>query len=245
MTPRTLLLAVALCLAGSGAMAASVAPQPGAGDSRVRFVDYGPDQVVVITAYLGFQLMVEFGADERIENVAIGDSSGWQITPNRKANLLFIKPLSPLAATNLTVVTDQRRYLFDLAAATDGAAAGAPDLAYAVRFHYAKAEPDSAQPVQSNVRINRAYAVSGAKALIPKQVFDDGRFTYFEWPHDAPIPAIFVANAEGGESVVNYGVREGLVAVEQVASRFVLRAGRQTAAVVNKAPAPGGSEAAR
>ncbi len=37
--------------------------------------------------------MIEFGHGERIENVAVGDSSAWQVTPNKRANLLFLKPL--------------------------------------------------------------------------------------------------------------------------------------------------------
>ena len=39
------------------------------------------------------QATIDFGEDEHIENVAIGDSSAWQVTPNKRANLLFVKPL--------------------------------------------------------------------------------------------------------------------------------------------------------
>jgi hypothetical protein len=38
----------------------------------------------------------------------------WQITPNRRASLLFVKPLPGAHRTNMTVVTDKRTYLFDL-----------------------------------------------------------------------------------------------------------------------------------
>jgi type IV secretion system protein VirB9 len=60
--------------------------------------------------------MIEFGPDERIENVAIGDALAWQVTPNRGANLLFVKPVELAVATNMTVVTDRRRYAFELSA---------------------------------------------------------------------------------------------------------------------------------
>ena len=69
---------------------------------------------------LGYQSMIEFGQGEQIENVAVGDSAAWQVTPNKRANLLFLKPLMGKARTNMTVVTDQRTYLFDLSVASSG-----------------------------------------------------------------------------------------------------------------------------
>ena len=75
---------------------------------------YDPSEVVELHGVLGYQLSLEFDPAERIENVAIGDSLGWQVTPNRKANLLFIKPMSLRPDTNMTVITNLRRYNFQL-----------------------------------------------------------------------------------------------------------------------------------
>lgn len=77
---------------------------------------YDPAEVVRVEGRVNVQAMIRFGEDEHIENVAIGDSQQWQVTPNRRANLLFIKPLAERAATNMTVVTDKHTYLFDLVA---------------------------------------------------------------------------------------------------------------------------------
>ena len=54
---------------------------------------YDADQVVPLQAAPGYQVMLEFGADERIENVAVGDSAAWQVTPNRSGDHVFVKPL--------------------------------------------------------------------------------------------------------------------------------------------------------
>ena len=62
------------------------------------------------------QATIRFAEDESIENVAIGDSNAWQVTPNKRANLLFVKPLLTRVSTNMTVVIDKRTYLFDLVA---------------------------------------------------------------------------------------------------------------------------------
>ena len=99
-------------------------------DARIveRFYDEG--KIVRIEGKTKVQATIQFAEDERIENVAIGDSEAWQVTPNKRANLLFVKPLAPNAQTNMTVVTDRRTYLFDLVAS----ASSRP--LYVLRFTY-------------------------------------------------------------------------------------------------------------
>ena len=55
---------------------------------------YDADEVVRIEGRANVQATIRFAEDEHIENVAIGDSQAWQVTPNKRANLLFVKPLS-------------------------------------------------------------------------------------------------------------------------------------------------------
>src|SRR6478672_11124421 len=98
----------AFALLGTAAVAAP--------DNRIRTQPYNPNEIVRIVGKTGIQSTIEFAADERIENVAVGDSSKWQITPNRRASLLFVKPLAARSRTNMTVVTDRRTYMFDLVA---------------------------------------------------------------------------------------------------------------------------------
>ncbi len=226
--------AIALALIATPALAlAAAAPRPGLVDARIQTVEYDPDQVVAIWGVLGYQLMLEFAPDERIENVSIGDSLGWQVTPNRKANLLFLKPIDRSAVTNMTVVTNQRRYAFDLRIAGKTARTPTP---YVVRFIYpqiAVAMAEQPEPDAPPEMVNRAYAVTGAPENAPALIFDDGRMTYFEWPSQSAVPAIFAVGADGAESLVNYGVRGRYVVVEQLSPRFALRNGKQVATVIN------------
>lgn len=227
-------LSVLIALAPVAALGLE-APRPGLTDPRIQFVDYDPDQVVLIRGAVGYQLMLEFAANERIENVSIGDSLGWQVTPNRRANLLFLKPIDG-ASTNMTVVTNARRYVFQLAVAAKSGTAAAP---YAVRFVYpevAVAAPVevAAAPEAPPVVANAAYAISGAPESRPVRVFDDGRMTYFEWAPNGALPAIFAVAADGAESVVNYAMRGPYIVVEQLAGRFSLRNGAQIATVTNQ-----------
>lgn len=204
-------------------------------DPRIQMVEYDPDRVVMVRGALGYQLMLEFASDERIENVSIGDSLGWQVTPNRRANVLFLKPIDGVT-TNMTVLTNARRYVFDLAVNPKGSRASAP---YTIRFSYpqeAVAIPvvEAAAPEQPPVVVNDAYTVTGSRENMPVKVFDDGRMTYFEWPAEGPVPAIFAVGPDGSESVVNYGVRGPYLVVEQLAGRFSLRDGKQVATVTNQ-----------
>ena len=89
---------------------------PALADARLVEKLYDPAAVVKIEGKTKVQATIQFGEDESIENVAIGDSSAWQVTPNKRANLLFVKPLEATASTNMTVVTNKRTYLFDLVA---------------------------------------------------------------------------------------------------------------------------------
>ncbi|WP_454716891.1 TrbG/VirB9 family P-type conjugative transfer protein [Caulobacter segnis] len=235
--PRTLLAVLAVSAALAGPVMAADAPRPGAVDPRIRTVAYDPDQVVRLTGYFGIQTMLEFAPDERIENVSIGDALGWQVTPNKKANLLFLKPLDRTAATNMTVVTDRRRYVFELVVA--GPKATTKDLAYVVRFLVpapaivmaAPPPPPPAAPVARNA----AYSVKGDAAIQPAKVFDDGAATYFAWPAQADLPAVFVVNADGVEGLANAVVRDGYLVVDQLAPKFVLRSGKSALTVTNAA----------
>lgn len=239
------LLAVAGLLATASTGEAAQAPKPGAVDPRIRTLTYDPDQLVMLHGQIGFQMMIEFARDEHIENVSVGDGLAWQITPNKRANLLFLKPLDAGVVTNMTVVTDQRRYSFELNAAK--AKTSRPvDRTYVVQFLYPQAAapppPPPPAPPAPPLRANTRYSYLGGKALLPSLVFDDGHFTYFQWPETTPTPAIFALAGKGGETLVNYGVRDGYLVVEQISPRFVLRNGAETTTVINdgwREPQPG------
>jgi type IV secretion system protein VirB9 len=232
---RGLLIATAALVMASASQAAQV-PVPGAIDPRIQTVFYDPEQVVSLRAFFGYQMLIEFGQGERIENVSIGDGLAWQVTPNRKADLLFIKPVEMAGATNMTVVTDQRRYAFELTASR-ASGPRASDMAYVVRFIYP--QPPAvvvveAPPPEPPQRRNVAYSYTGSRATLPSVVFDDGRFTYFQWPESTATPALFQVAPDGSESIVNYGMRDGFLVVEQIAPRFVVRNGKDVTTVINE-----------
>lgn len=205
---------------------AEVVPQPSPGDPRIQTVDYDADQVVRLGLQTGYALTLEFAADERIENVAIGEGAGWQVTPNKRGDHLFIKPTGGAADTNLLVLTDARRYSFLLSAGT-----GMGVSPYVVRFRYAGI--DMAPPTVID-EDHGSYRIKGARELIPTAMSDDGLATAIEWPADAAIPAVYAVDAQGNETLVNGAMREGRFVIDAIAPRFVFRSGKRKAVAVRQ-----------
>ena len=235
---RRLVLLLALSLVMGSPAQALVAPTPGPGDGRIRTTFYDPNQVVMLTGVLGYQFSIGFGEGERIENVSIGDAMGWQVTPNAKATLLFIKPILAGATTNMTVVTNLRRYAFELAVEKRSGKAASGTALYGLQFLY-PAPPKSSEPVKQEppappTIANSAYSYEGSTQTLPSQVFDDGRATYFRFAERATSPAVFVLEDKNGESIVNSATRGDYLVVDQVAKGFVLRQGDQVTRIFNE-----------
>lgn len=218
-------------------------------DARLSARPYNPDEIVILPGRVGVQATIIFGDDEHIENVAIGDSNSWQVTPNKRANLLFVKPLSAQAQTNLTVVTDRYTYLFDLVA-------GSAVPYYVLRFTYPDAgkaktaalgamtaeeaeaakNPNAVKGGLPPSALNFAWASKGSARVLPTRIYDDGVSTYLSWAKGRPVPAILLRDDKGAEGATNYAVRGDLIVLDSVPKVIVLRAGIDVATLKYQGP---------
>ena len=221
---------------------AAQVPAPGRLDARIRVVEYNADEVVRVTGFPGYQITVQFAADERIENVALGDSMSWQVTPNKKANLLFVKPMASSGSTNMSVVTDRRNYNFELVA-KPARLASRSELTFNLRFKYAQPPAPvvkfaEAEPQLPPEKWIFAYKFKGSKANVPARIYDDGRSTYLQLADGAPTPAIFAVGADKRETLVNFTVKGQAIVVDRVSPHLVLRHGRQVTHILNQGIRP-------
>jgi type IV secretion system protein VirB9 len=228
---------------GAAALLALAAGQAQA-DARLRKLAYNPDAIVRLEGCFGFQTVVEFGPDERIENVGLGEAAQWLVSPNKRANMLFVKPAYRTTHSNMTVSTDRRRYAFELVA-RDTPACRRGAVAYSVRFTYpdepaapplVAAEAKPPEPVvPPPEQRNAAYTFSGARENVPQRIFDNGRATYFRWTEGSTTPAVFAVAADKSETPVSFTSEGDYLVVAQVAPAFVLRRGNAVAVLYNDA----------
>ena len=215
-------------------------------DARLRYVDYNAGEIYRLTGCMGFQTTVTLASNEHVDTVSIGDSSAWQVTANKRGDLMFLKPTATKAFTNLTVITDKRTYNFELRNASE-ADCNKGRVAYELRFRYPPEAPVGAPvagpkaPVDPNAFLppiekrNTAYSYTGSTELVPLRIFDDGLSTYFRWSASVPTPAVYALGSDNSENIVNYSARGDYLVVEQVARAYVLRRGNLRAILYNDA----------
>lgn len=227
------------------------APQDGRIDPRIRNIVYNPNDVFVIHGHYRYSTHIVFAEDEVIEHVSPGDSIAWQFY--LKKNHLFLQPVEDQADTNLSVLTNKRMYNFELKA---GEAQSSSDtsLSFVVQFRYPEEElkkkmagnTQSKKKARSRVQsglnpetLNFSYSMRGNTQIAPNKVFDDGKFTYFQFENNVKTPAIFMVDADKKESLVNYHVKGPYIVVQSTGSQFMLRQGKQATCIYNDdAPTP-------
>ncbi len=242
--------AVGPCRAG---VAAPAAPgRPGVSrDPRIRVVPYSPDRIYRLRGYAGYQIDVQFARGERIAGVGAGDAKS--ITWAAAGDQLFLKPRALPVDTNLTVLTNRRTYLFEYSAAAGSPAAehGAP--VYVLRFSYPRARVRAGATALRRARIardltsaehasprNDDYWFCGAPSLEPLAAWDDGIETHLVFAPRAQLPAVFVRNADGSESLVNFDMRGDEMIIQLIARRLILRRGRLSGCILDRAYRGGG-----
>jgi type IV secretion system protein VirB9 len=226
-------------------------PKPGSTDPRVRSALYRSDEVYRLRGFVGYSIELVFEEGEEFVGQGGGDLDA--IGFGAHSNHLILKPRAVLVGTNLVVFTNRRAYRFDYRVASAQPDPLMDEVIYAVQFVYppapssAPAGPTAAERVADELERakvarprNVDYWFCGDRALKPVQAFDDGVHTRLAFGTKAELPAVFVRNDDGSESLLNFSVDEGDVVIHRVARTFILRRGRLAACVVNKAFTGGG-----
>jgi type IV secretion system protein VirB9 len=87
---------------------------------------------------------------------------------------------------------------------------------------------------------NLDYGYCGSTLLKPVSAWDDGVQTRLRFGPRQDLPAIFMHNDDGSESLVNFTIEAGEVIVHRVARQFIVRRGRLTGCIVNQGFSGGG-----
>jgi len=250
MSGMSLVLGAAAIVCMGGAQA-EVGTMPSASDARIQWVRYTGEDVIRIVAAEGVVTTIELASDETIKDFAMGDRDAWHAAVN--GHLFVIKPKDTRADTNLTLFTERRNYLFQLRTTSRTAR----QVAYWVRLQYpveegptppalaAAAKAAERRQMDEALRtsategeLNHDYWIVGARELQPLAMYDNGRQTSMRFSAAFAMPAAFVLEADGTESLVDYHVEGDTLVLHRVADRILLRRGGLVAGLRNRSPRP-------
>jgi type IV secretion system protein VirB9 len=233
-------LLVALSVVATVSIAETV-PLRGTVDSRIRTTTYNPDEVYKLSGLVGYAIELIFEDGETFSGTGGGDLGG--VTIDAHGNSVLLKPKATIVATNLVVFTDRRAYRFDYSVSLKPRDGHTDDLMYAVRFLYPPKKDANGDTVQTKIDRelagtarprNSDYWYCGHHSLMPTAASDDGVHTRLTFGRQSEIPAIFVRNEDGSESLLNFSMETGDVVIHRVAPKFIVRRGRLTGCIVNQ-----------
>lgn len=248
---------VTLTLVSSLAHVANAAPVR---FQRIMVLDYdeeAQDKSIPILTKRGFVTQIDFGRGEAIESLGgtsqaaalTGDADGWIVVGRKGDRHLYLKPKSEAYPSNLLVVTNRYNYAFELRILSDESRS---DGVWRLSFRYPNDGLSSAEvranqvafalgsPTEKRNIKYRVELIRGNGDILPKKVWDDGRFTYIAMGNNREIPAAFKVDGNDGESTLNLHTEGQLLVIHEVARRFLLRLDKQEVGIWNEAFDPDG-----
>ncbi len=158
-------------------------------DSRIKTFVYSENEVFPVVLHYGYQTAIEFGKDETIQTYSVGNQFVWQFSAIGRT--LFIRPLEDNIVTNMTVITNKRRYYFELYSKIISGI-NDEEMSYVVRFFYPdnsndkikiktseeKSKDDNLQTIKP---YNFNYEISGMNKEKLSVVFDNKIHTFFKF----------------------------------------------------------------
>jgi type IV secretion system protein VirB9 len=212
-----------------------------AADMRLRNLPYSDDQIFRLHGFAGYQIDLQFEADERFVGLGSGDVEG--LAFEAQGNHLFIKPKAINVHTNLTVLTTRRTYHFDYTAGPMRSDTDASEIVYALRFQYPKPPPLEASQLAAEATLSSAatgrerntdYWYCGRDVLQPLRAWDDGVHTHLQFNPRFELPAVFVRNDDGSESLLNFNIEHNEIVIHRIARQLIVRRGALTGCIINR-----------
>jgi type IV secretion system protein VirB9 len=262
LTKQSLLAAVVIAALTMHPAYALEIPTSAQQDNRVRFVNYQPYNITRIVGTIRSSVQVEFAAEEEIGHVALGNTVAWEVAP--AGHILFLKPRENQPATNISVVTtrrdgSKRSYQMELIV-RDGSVDAGQNTYFYVKYRYPTDEAERRRLEEEARRRaadagyadqvlgiheqygprNWRYSAQGSAAIEPQAVYDNGKVTTFAFSGNQEMPAIYIENSDGTESLVPKTVQGDLVLVHAISRKFILRRGSDTLCIFNEAYSPVG-----
>lgn len=221
--------------------AATLEPASAAYLNAVQVYPYADGSIYHVFTAPGQVTDIALQPGEVLGAVAAGDTVRWVIgdttsgSGDSKRTHVLAKPFTRELATNLVITTDRRTYHLALTSTARTAMAAVSWTYPQDQLLALKAAAEAAaarQPVATGLQIDQLrfdYVITGDQpAWRPLRAFDDGRQTYIEFPESLAVgeaPPLFLVNAKGTASLVNYRVQGRFYVVDRLFDAAELRLG--------------------
>lgn len=254
-------LIIALLAASSLASAVDL---EGKGDGLIREEVYDSRKVYTVYAEIGKAMLIQFQSGETIDPaltdasvLGMGFGNAWEV--GNRSNNFVLKPRNIQPKTNLLIVTNKRRYVFDVKLAPKGSKptyvmafmypedekrARAEQIAAADRLAAVGAAAQAAKDQitaasrAKKIVVNTNYNWRGTNQLLrPTAAWDDGQFTHLEYKHSGELPLFYKVLPDGTEALLNMNVSasSGYTTVLQEVTRVIrARLGNDMIEIVNR-----------
>lgn len=217
--------------------------------AQVAVFPYRLNRIYQVDIKPGMFATFTFPRDEVIRQFAVSNPDAAELSINADTNAAMLRLNSPLTMS-ATIVTDKRAYYLTISPSTGpwhqgvswsyedaGAGTGSSGSGFGYRAPAGtRATADSGVPEPEDALAghpNFNYKIEGDASILPVAVWDNGRFTWIQFPNSVQsLPAVFYQGPDGPE-VVNYTVAPNgrQVKVNRLMDRIMLRLGSQKATV--------------
>jgi len=227
-----ILAAAAIATAPLAAFAAN--PVTGAdGVLRFPFGDTTPPTINCAPFYV-CDITLEPG--ETIQNVAVGDSIRWILSPATSGNAgdtphILVKPTDVNLTTNLIVTTNRRSYDMSLHSVKNNPMLHVgfyypQNLAQAFPTPAPSPSPTPMDAVAAAAQLDFRYVATGEHKILPNHAFNDGKHTYLEFNTQLPQMPVVLEVGPNGDQLINYRVKDATTyIIDGVPDRIALVVG--------------------
>ena len=213
---RFLSLILAAAALAAAPLAAFANPVTGA-DGVLRF-PFGDPTPPTINCAPFFVCDITLEPGETIQNVAVGDSVRWILSPATSGNAgdtphILIKPTDVNLSTNLIVTTNRRAYDMNLHSVKSNPMMHVgffypQNLAVAFPTPAPSPSPSPTEAPVSPATLDFRYVATGEHKILPAHAFNDGKHTYLQFNAQLPQMPVVLEVGPNGDQLINYRIKD-------------------------------------
>lgn len=213
---RFLSLILAAAAIAAAPLAAFANPVTGA-DGVLRF-PFGDTTPPTINCAPFFVCDITLEPGEAIQNVAVGDSVRWILSPATSGNAgdtphILIKPTDVNLSTNLIVTTNRRSYDMNLHSVKSNPMMHVgfyypQNLSQAFPTPAPSPSPSPTDAPLSPATLDFRYVATGEHKILPAHAFNDGKHTYLQFSALLAQMPVVLEVGPNGDQLINYRVKD-------------------------------------